>query len=81
MRQVTIALPDGLYAELREVSKAAGEPGYGPAHWAGDLIASELASRRLPRVAKGRLGARVSSGDVELKTYRAVLPEKDGVCA
>ena len=47
MRKVTIALPDVLYAELQEMATAIDEYGYGPAHWAGDLIASELAARRL----------------------------------
>ena len=52
MRKVTIALPDALYAELQEAATAIDEYGYGPANWAGDLIASELAARRLPRVTR-----------------------------
>ena len=50
MQRVTIALPDALYAELQEAATAIDEFGYGPANWAGDLIASELAARRLPKV-------------------------------
>lgn len=59
MRRVTIALPDALYAELKEVSTATEERGYGPAHWAGDLICAELAARRLPKVRVGANGPRI----------------------
>jgi hypothetical protein len=80
MRRVTIALPDSLYAELREVSAAAGEPGYGPARWAGEIVASELAARRLPRMVQGRNGARITADKpTEPVTYHVRLPEIEGM--
>jgi hypothetical protein len=59
MRKVSIALPDGLYLELQQAAAAMQEPGYIATHFATDVLASELASRRLPKVAQGRYGARV----------------------
>lgn len=50
MKAVTIQLPDTLYAELQEAARAIGERNYGPRLWATDLIASELASRRLRKI-------------------------------
>ena len=73
--QIKISLNDVLYAELQEVSRATGEQGYGPADWASDLIASELAARRLPRVTPGRNGGRHQGADVEPITHRVVWPE------
>ena len=61
MRRVSISLPDALYAELAEIAAATGERGYGPANWAGDLVSSELASRRLPKVKPGRYGGRITA--------------------
>lgn len=74
MRRVTISLPDVLYAELQEVSAAANEQGYGPASWAGDLVASELAARRLPRFTRQSHthGPRIT----EPEPHRVFLPEK-----
>jgi hypothetical protein len=77
MRKVSIALPNALYAELEAWAELMREPGYGPASFATDVLASELASRRLPRVVQGRYGARV----IEMKSaeppqrYRLHLPE------
>jgi hypothetical protein len=77
MRRVTISLPDGLYAELQEVSAMTGEKGYSPAIWAADFIASEMASRRLPRVSAGRYGARVPSVEDIEDRFHVVLPEPE----
>ena len=77
MRRVSISLPDVLYAELTEVAAATGVRGFGPANWAGELVASELAARRLPYVTPGRCGGRVavaSHGD-EPEPFRVLLPE------
>jgi hypothetical protein len=62
MRHVTISLPDALYAELQEAASLTRGHGYGPEHWACDLLAGELASRRiarLPRRARELEGHRV----------------------
>ena len=73
--QIKISLNDVLYAELQEVSRATGEVGYSPADWAGELIASELAARRLPRVTPGRNGGRHQGADVGPVEHRLCLPE------
>ena len=65
MVQVKISLPDGLFAELQAASAAIGERGYGPAHWATDCVAAELAARRLPRVALGSHGPRIEAIEPE----------------
>ena len=52
MKRITVLLPDALYSELQEVAAAVDEPGYGAGRWANDLIASELAARRLPKVSQ-----------------------------
>ena len=70
---VIISLPDGLYAELCEVSKATHESGYGPEHWATDLVAAELAARRLPRISPGTHGPRIKTAEPE--PYRVLLPD------
>jgi hypothetical protein len=75
MRHIRISLPDGLYRELQEVSAAAKEPGFGPAHWAGELVASELAARRLPSVSLGSHGPRITAA-AEPECHRVLLPEK-----
>ncbi len=54
MKTFQIRLPDGLYTELAEITAQINEPGYGPKSWATDLIASELASRRLSRLSQPR---------------------------
>lgn len=48
--RITIEVPDGLYAELLDVSAAeANDLGYGVASWVEDIVASALADRRLRR--------------------------------
>jgi hypothetical protein len=73
MRKIVIALPDGLYAELQEATAATKEPGYRPEDWASEVIASELAARRLPRFTLGGRGLR-PGGAVDPVTHRVVLP-------
>lgn len=59
MRRVSIALPDALYRELQQAAAMMDEPGYGPVNFATDVLASELASRRLPKVTQGAYGPRI----------------------
>jgi hypothetical protein len=72
MQAVTIHLPDSLYAELAEVAAAIEEPGYTAQRWAEDLVSSELAARRLPKISQGRNGPRIKDGaeDIEPSGYR-----------
>ncbi len=73
MQRITIELPESLYAELETVAKACeGGNNFGPAQWASELVASELAARRLPNVEPGRNGGRAPS---PVKTHRLVLPD------
>ena len=48
--QVTITLNDELYRELQSASQAMLEMGYTPARFATEIVESDLASRRLPKV-------------------------------
>lgn len=80
MRKVSIALPDGLYLELEQAAAMMDEPGYGPARFATDVLASELASRRLPKVTQGAYGARIMERPVEPVTHRLCLPERMVSC-
>lgn len=74
MRAVRVLLPHTLYTELRRVSAAMNEPGYGPAQYVADLVASDIAARRLPVVAPGRTGPQMNSKRApELQTYRVSL--------
>jgi hypothetical protein len=66
---ITILLNDVLYKDLQAVAAATGESGCGPAAWAGELIASELASRRLSAM-PGRWGGETP----EPVTHRLCLP-------
>lgn len=76
MQAVTICLPEALYAELAEVAAAIEEPGYTAQRWAEDLVSSELAARRLPKVAQGTHGPRIKAGNAaeEPNEYRVMLP-------
>ena len=74
MRKVVISLPDTLYGELCEVSAAMNEPGYGPASFATDLVASELAARRLSKIPEARYGARITTESLE--RYRVLQPRE-----
>ena len=57
------------------------EPNYGPAEFASDLVVSELAARRLPRIAPGRYGARVIGAEkpTEPVRHRLLLPEMESL--
>jgi hypothetical protein len=79
MRRITISLPDALFAELQSAANATEVRGYGPAHWAGDLVASELASRRLPSVSMGSHGPRIMATETEPDGHRVVCPEMESV--
>lgn len=59
MKRITVVLPNALYSELQEAAANVDEPGYDAQRWANDLIASELAARRLPKISQGMLGARL----------------------
>ncbi len=82
MRRVTFSLPDELYSDLQELAAATREHGYGPAQFAGDVVAAELASRRLSRVTLGSHGARIGipEADAEPEGHRILWPEKVGAC-
>jgi len=61
--RITITLPRELGRELKAAAAALQEPHYGPAEFACDLVAAEMASTRLPRIAPGRYGARVNGAE------------------
>lgn len=77
MPKVSINLPTELFRELKTAAASMCEVGYGPANFATDVLASELASRRLPRVTQGRNGARVieTSKPAEMVTHRIAWPQ------
>jgi len=50
MKAVTIQLPDAVYRDLELEARSLEIPCYTPRLWAADLIAAELASRRLARL-------------------------------
>lgn len=52
-------LPDALNAELQVAAETSRMT---PSDWAAQLIEAELASRRLPHVEMGRLGAQIVNG-------------------
>lgn len=68
--KITIELSDALYSDLERVAKDQHETGYGPQQWASDLLASELASRRLV-VTPGKTESYFIPAE-----YRLALPEK-----
>jgi hypothetical protein len=74
MPAIRIVLAPALYAELCEVAAGLNEPGYSPAKFATDLVASEMAARRLPRVAPGRCGAHLKTGEPEPYRVHVSLP-------
>jgi hypothetical protein len=79
MRAVSIDLPDELFQELQEAAEAIREDGYGPEHFAADIVAAELASRRLPKFETGPHGPRIQAAiedEIEPKDYRVVWPER-----
>jgi hypothetical protein len=76
MQGIKIFLPTELFRELQSAAESMQEPNYGPTHFATDVLASELASRRLSRVAQGRCGARViETKPIEPVAHRVAWPE------
>ncbi len=78
--KITITLPRELGRELRQAAAACafGDERLSPALWAKEAVESVLASRRLPRVAEGRYGARVIGEEKPAEPpepYRLCLPE------
>ena len=77
--QVRINLPTELFRELESAAASMHESGYTAVNFATDVLASEMASRRLPRVAQGRYGARVIGAEQpeEPVTYPVMWPETE----
>ena len=63
MRTIKIHLPDALYTELAELAATFSEEEFGPVRCATEILTAELASRRLPKVAPPKYGARPRSGE------------------
>jgi hypothetical protein len=77
MPKVSITLPTELYKELQSAAASMREPGYSAVNFITDVLTSDLASRRLPRMALGRLGGRVTvtKDNTEPVSHRLCLPE------
>jgi len=78
--RVVINLPHELGLELRAAAAACalGDEKISAALWAQEAVESVLASRRLPRIAPGRYGARVNGvekPEEPPEPYRVCLPE------
>ena len=81
MPKVSIKLSTELYRELQSAAASMQEPGYSAVNFITDVLTSDLASRRLPRMALGRLGGRVttSTKTAELEPFRVLLPDGGAV--
>jgi hypothetical protein len=77
MPKVSIKLPTELYRELQSAAASMHEPGYSAVNFITDVLTSDLASRRLPRMALGRLGGRVTvaKDNSEPVSHRLCLPQ------
>ena len=77
MPKVSIKLSTELYRELQSAAASMQEPGYSAVNFITDVLTSDLASRRLPRMARERLGGRVTvaKDNTEPVTHRVCLPE------
>jgi hypothetical protein len=75
--RVSIKLSTELYRELQSAAASMQEPGYSAVNFITDVLTSDLASRRLPRMAQERLGERVtvSKDNTEPVSHRLCLPE------
>jgi hypothetical protein len=78
--KVVINLPTELGRELKAAAAACafGDERLSPALWAQEAVESVLASRRLPKIAPGRYGARVIGAEKPEESpepYRLCLPE------
>ena len=77
MPKVSIKLPTELYRELQSAAASMQEPGYSAVNFITDVLTSDLASRRLPRMARERLGGRVTvtKDNAEPVSHRLCLPQ------
>ena len=77
MPKVSIKLSTELYRELQSAAASMQEPGYSAVNFITDVLTSDLASRRLPRMALGRLGGRVTvaKDNTEPVSHRLRLPQ------
>jgi len=77
MPKVSIKLPTELYRELQSAAASMQEPGYSAVNFITDVLTSDLASRRMPRMALGRLGGRVTvaKDNSEPVSHRLCLPQ------
>jgi hypothetical protein len=77
MPKVSINLSTEMFKELQTAAASMQEPGYSAVNFITDVLTSDLASRRLPRMARERLGGRVtvSKEDVEPVSHRLCLPQ------
>ena len=77
MPKVSINLSTELYRELQAAAASMQEPGYSAVNFITDVLTSDLASRRLPRMALGRLGGRVTvaKDNTEPVSHRLCLPQ------
>jgi len=75
MPTVVVTLNEVLFEELEQAARSAREHGFGPAEFATEAVESVLASRRLPRVTRGKVGARITVAEPEPITHRVLLPE------
>ncbi len=66
-----------LYRELQSAAASMHEPGYSAVNFITDVLTSDLASRRLPRMARERLGGRVTvaKDNTEPVSHPFWLPE------
>ena len=77
MPKVSIKLSTELYRELQSAAASMQEPGYSAVNFITDVLTSDLASRRLPRMARERLGGRVtvSQDNTEPVSHSLCLPQ------
>jgi hypothetical protein len=77
MPKVSIKLSTELYRELQSAVASMQEPGYSAVNFITDVLTSDLASRRLPRMARERLGGRVTvaKDNTEPMSHRLCLPQ------
>jgi len=75
--KVSIKLSTELYCELQQAAASMQEPGYSAVNFITDVLTSDLASRRLPRMARERLGGRVTvcKDNAEPVSHRLCLPQ------
>ena len=77
MPKVSINLSTELFRELQSAAASMREPGYSAVNFITDVLTSDLASRRLPRMARERLGGRVTvaKDNIEPVSHRLCLPQ------